>query len=167
MLKSFRINCCWILSNLNMPTYKGHPQNAEKYNTRLTTLGFQDICLQARNLRVVRTSFQTLPRHFLAVWPWSSSKPIKMRYEQKVLYKAVWLMELTVNSNIRGWVLINATLSTFMYYLNNNNPSKGLSLLPARKMHHVHGLQDSRLSRCPFTQIWYTGLIIIIQQIFS
>ena len=71
-------------------------------------------------------------------------------------------MELTVTSNIRGWVIINAMLSTFMYYPNNNNPSKELSLLPARKMHHVHGLQDLRLWECPFTQIWYTGLIISI-----
>ena len=54
-------------------------------------------------------------------------------------------MELTVTSNIRGWVIINAMLNTFMYYPNNNNPSKELSLLPARKMHHVHGLQDLRL----------------------
>ena len=71
-------------------------------------------------------------------------------------------MELTVNSNIRGWVIINATLSTFMYYLNNNNPSKELSLPPARKMHRAHGRQDLRRLGCPFTQIRHTGLIISI-----
>lgn len=71
-------------------------------------------------------------------------------------------MELTVDSDIRGWVIINATLSTFMYYLNNNNPSKELSLLPARKMHHAYGRQDLRRLGCPFTQIRHTGLIISV-----